>query len=127
VGGEGLAGLLHGEVEDLGDVEALVADLEGLAPVAFALAHVAGDVDVGEEVHFDSGRGAASLRGESAQAGVMVGARRGERPEAYRGTLEGARPEYARQRARMGARSRRREAIRARSARPRRRPRSARP
>ncbi len=45
--------LLHGHIQDLGDVLALVADGQGLLVVAGPLADVAGDVDVGEEVHLD--------------------------------------------------------------------------
>src|SRR5215510_6925197 len=55
-GGHGLEELErlgHRHVEDLGDVLALVPYLEGLAVVALALAHLAGHVDVGEEVHLD--------------------------------------------------------------------------
>ncbi len=50
---EDLGGLLGREREDVGDVEALVAHLERLAVVALAAAHVARDVDVGQEVHLD--------------------------------------------------------------------------
>ena len=50
-GVEELAGLLHGHLEHLVDVPALVADIERLAVVPLALADVAGDVDVGQEVH----------------------------------------------------------------------------
>ena len=45
--------LLHGHVEHVGDAVPLVVDLEGLAVVALALALLAGDVDVREEVHLD--------------------------------------------------------------------------
>src|SRR3989442_869931 len=50
---EELEGLVDGHVEDFGDVLAFVVDVERLAVVALALAHVAGDVDVGQEVHLD--------------------------------------------------------------------------
>ena len=49
-------GLVHGHVEHLGDALPLVLHLERLAVVARALADVAGDVDVGEEVHLDPDR-----------------------------------------------------------------------
>ncbi len=49
-------GVLDGHVEHVGDVLALVADLERLAVVALAVADLAGDVDVGEEVHLDRDR-----------------------------------------------------------------------
>ena len=45
--------LLDRHLQDLGDVLALVVDLERLAVVALALAHLARDVDVGQEVHLD--------------------------------------------------------------------------
>ena len=51
--GEELLRLADGEVEDLGDVEALVANLEGLPVVAPPVADVAGDEDIGQEVHLD--------------------------------------------------------------------------
>ena len=44
--------LLHGHVQHLVDVLALVANVQRLPVVALALALVAGDVDVGQEVHF---------------------------------------------------------------------------
>src|SRR5690606_19048666 len=46
-------GLLDGHVEDIGDRFALEGDFQRLAIVALALADVAGDVDVGQEVHLD--------------------------------------------------------------------------
>jgi hypothetical protein len=51
--GEELERVLDGEVEDLGDVLALEGDVEGVAVVPGAFAHLAGDVHVGEEVHLD--------------------------------------------------------------------------
>src|SRR3954468_1011587 len=45
--------LLDVHVEHVGDRVALELHLERLAVVARAVAHVAGDVDVGQEVHFD--------------------------------------------------------------------------
>ena len=45
--------LLDRHLEDVGDRAALVVDLERLAVVALALAHLARDVDVGEELHLD--------------------------------------------------------------------------
>ena len=44
---------LHGHFEHLIDVLALVAYLQRLAVVAVAPADLAGDVDIGQEVHFD--------------------------------------------------------------------------
>src|SRR5437762_10499410 len=41
------------QLEHLVDVAPLVADLERFAVVALAVAHVARDVDIGEEVHLD--------------------------------------------------------------------------
>ncbi|GJD71291.1 hypothetical protein MMMDOFMJ_4246 [Methylobacterium gnaphalii] len=50
---EQLGGLLDRRVEDVGDRLAAILHLQGLAVVALALADVAGDVDVGQEVHLD--------------------------------------------------------------------------
>src|SRR4051812_13477371 len=50
---EELDGLLDGHVEHVGDRLALEADLERLAVVALAVALLARDVDVGQEVHLD--------------------------------------------------------------------------
>src|SRR5439155_20525489 len=50
---EELLGLLDRHVQDLGDGPALVVDFEGLAVVPGALADLAGDVHVREEVHLD--------------------------------------------------------------------------
>jgi hypothetical protein len=47
-------GFVDGEVEDVGDVQALVGDLEGFAVVAPAAALFAGHVDRREEVHLDA-------------------------------------------------------------------------
>jgi len=44
---------MHGEVEHLGNVQSLVAHLESFVVVALALAHVAGNVHVGQKVHFN--------------------------------------------------------------------------
>lgn len=55
-GGDGVekfAGFFDRHVEDLADVFAFVLDFEGFAVVAFAVADFAGDVHVGQEVHFD--------------------------------------------------------------------------
>src|SRR5262249_47851990 len=48
---EELRRLLHGHLQHLVDVPALVADLQSLAVVALAVAHVAGDVDVRQKMH----------------------------------------------------------------------------
>ena len=50
---EELQRLLDGHLQDLGDVLALVVDLERLAVVALALADLARHVHVGQEVHLD--------------------------------------------------------------------------
>ena len=47
------AGLLDGHVQYLGDGVALELDLQGLTAVAAALADLAGDCNVGEELHLD--------------------------------------------------------------------------
>ena len=61
-GGEELGGLLDRHVEDLGDRLALVVHLEGLPVVPGALAHLARDVDVRQEVHLDLHRAVAGAR-----------------------------------------------------------------
>ena len=60
--GEELQRLLARQVEHLGDVLALERDVEGVAVVAGALAHLARDVDVGQEVHLDLDRAVAGAR-----------------------------------------------------------------
>ena len=60
--GEELERLLDREVEDIGDVLALERDVEGVAVVARALAHLARHVHVGEEVHLDADRAVARAR-----------------------------------------------------------------
>ena len=50
---EKFAGFLDRHVEYLGDGFALVVDLQGFPVVARAVADLAGDVDVGQEVHLD--------------------------------------------------------------------------
>ena len=50
---EHLERLLRRQRQDVGDRLALVVDLERLAVVPLAAADVAGDVDVGQEVHLD--------------------------------------------------------------------------
>ena len=49
-----LDGFLDGHVQHIGDGIALVAHGQGLGVVAAAAANVAGDVNVGEEVHLDA-------------------------------------------------------------------------
>ena len=78
-----LAGFLDGHVEHVGDGLVLELDLERLAVVALALAHIAGDVDVGQEVHLDlddavalAGFAAAALDVEG-EAARLVAARLG--------------------------------------------------
>ncbi len=51
--GEEAERLLDGHVEDVGDRLALVVHLQGLAVVPRPLAHLAGHVDVGQELHVD--------------------------------------------------------------------------
>ena len=74
-----LFGLLDGHVEDVGDRLALELHLQRLAIVALALADVAGDVDVGQEVHLDlddavalAGLAAAALDVEGEAAGLVA-------------------------------------------------------
>ena len=57
---EELRGLGDRHVEYLGDVLALVLHLEGLAVIAGAVANLAGDVDVRQEVHLDLQRAVAA-------------------------------------------------------------------
>ena len=59
---EELGGLLDRHVEDLGDRLALEVHLERLAVVAGAVADLARDVDVGQEVHLDLDRAVAGAR-----------------------------------------------------------------
>ena len=60
--GEEVGGLLDRHVEDLGDGLALVVHLERLAVVAGAVADLARDVDVRQEVHLDLDRAVAGAR-----------------------------------------------------------------
>ena len=60
--GEELERLLDRQVEHLGDVLALERDVERVAVVARALAHLARHVHVGEEVHLDLDRAVARAR-----------------------------------------------------------------
>ncbi len=66
-GGEFLQRLVDGHVEDVGDAVTLELDLQGLAVEARAVAHVAWDVDVGQELHLDA-QLALSLAGFAAPA-----------------------------------------------------------
>ena len=66
-GGEELGRLVDGHVQDVGDRLVLVTDLQGLPVVAGAVADLAGDVDVGQEVHLDLER-AVALAGLAASA-----------------------------------------------------------
>ncbi len=61
-GREELGGLLDRHVQDLGDGLALVVDLERLPVVAGAVADLARDVDVGQEVHLDLDRAVTRAR-----------------------------------------------------------------
>src|SRR5690606_12585117 len=66
-GGEEVRGLRDRHVEDLGDGLALVVDLERLAVVPRAVAHLARDVDVRQELHLALER-AVTLTGLAAPA-----------------------------------------------------------
>ena len=59
---EELRGLRNRHVQDLGDGLSLVQHLEGLAVVPGPVAHLAGHVDVGQEVHLDLQRAVALAR-----------------------------------------------------------------
>ena len=52
-GGEELRTFLDGHIEHVGDRLALEQHLQRLAIVALAMAHIAGDINVGQEVHLD--------------------------------------------------------------------------
>src|SRR2546428_12058032 len=76
---EELQRLLDRHVEHVGDRFALEQNLERLAVVALALADVAGDVDVGQEVHLDlddavalAGLAASALDVEGEAAGLVA-------------------------------------------------------
>ena len=76
---EELRRLLDRHVEHVGDRLALEQHLQRLAVVALALADVAGDVDVGQEVHLDlddavalAGLAAAALDVEGEAAGLVA-------------------------------------------------------
>ena len=70
--GEELEGVGAGHVQHVGDVAALEVDLEGVAVVAAALAHLAGHVHVGQEVHLDLD-GAVALAGVAAAPADVEG------------------------------------------------------
>ena len=70
--GEEAEGFADGELEDLVDVEALVADVEDGGFVACAAAVLADEFDIGEELHFD-GDGAIALAGFAAAADDVEG------------------------------------------------------
>ena len=86
-------GFVHGHIQHLVDVLALILDFQGLPVVALTLADLAGDVDVREEVHLDldeavSGAGLAPpaphVEGEAARPvapGLGVGGRGEEVPD----------------------------------------------
>lgn len=76
---EELNRFVDGHVKDLGNVFAFVFDFEGFVIVAATVAGGAGDVDVGEEVHFDfvdavalAGFAAATLDVEAETAGFIA-------------------------------------------------------
>src|SRR5690606_22347625 len=71
--------LFNRHVQNVGYTLALEDDFQRLAVVAFALADVAGDVDVGQEVHLDlddaialTGLAAAALDVEAEAAGTVA-------------------------------------------------------
>ena len=64
---EELDRVLDRHLEHVGDVLALEPDLERLAVVALAVALLAGDVDVGQEVHLDLDLAVARGRPRSAR------------------------------------------------------------
>ena len=65
-------GLFHRHVQHVGNALALVVDLQRLAVVALALAHVAGDVHIGQEVHFHADH-AVAFTGLAAAAAHVEG------------------------------------------------------
>ena len=81
-GGDGVkefAGVFDGHVQHFADVLAFVFHFQGFAVVAFAVADVAGDVDIGQEVHFHldhtvalAGFAAAALDVEAEAAGLVA-------------------------------------------------------
>ena len=95
---EELERLLDRHVEHVGDRLALEQHLERLAVVALALADVAGDVDVGQEVHLDlddavalAGLAAAALDVEGEAAGLVAARLRlGQAGEPFADRREGA-------------------------------------
>ena len=56
---EELDGFVDGHIEDVADRFAFIADLEGFAVIAFAIAFFAMNIDVGQEIHFDDPHPAA--------------------------------------------------------------------
>ena len=78
-GGEEIDAFFDGHVEHIGDGLALEGDIERFAVVALAVADVAGDVDIGQEVHLDlddaialAGFAAAALDVEREAAGLVA-------------------------------------------------------
>ena len=76
---EELGGILDRHVEHVGDRFTLELHLQGLAIVARAMADVAGDIDVGQEMHLDldqavalAGFAAAALDVEGEAAGLVA-------------------------------------------------------
>ena len=64
--------LFHGQVEHVVDVLAVIADLQHLRLVARALALLADELDIGQELHLD-GDGAIALADFAAAAGDVEG------------------------------------------------------
>ena len=79
LGLEELDAVLDGHVEHIGDALSLELHLERFAVVAVAVADVAGDIDIGQEVHFDldqpvagAGFAAPALDVEAEAAGLVA-------------------------------------------------------
>src|ERR1035437_1436120 len=70
--GEEAQRLLDGHLQDIVDVLALVVDVEDFGLITGAVAVLAGQFDVGEELHF-YGDGAVALAGVAAAAGDVEG------------------------------------------------------
>ena len=84
-GGEEFLGFFHGHVEHVGDGFAAEFHIQSFAIIALALAGIAGDIDIGQEVHLNlddaialAGFAAPALHIE-AEAAWLVAARAGFR------------------------------------------------
>lgn len=72
IGLEEVYSLVDGHIEHVGNRLTLVADLEGLAVVAFSVADLAVDIDIGEEIHLYRTH-ACSLAGVATASGHIEG------------------------------------------------------